>query len=193
MQPILDGVLAPLAELGGWDAGDPGERGRRPGHRLRRMAPTTLAMARRVGNGGRRGRALIPRGCWTPGAGGARAGGSGGARKLEVGDARACGASKSGRFDAAGNSRFGVMFFDDPVAAFANIGGSRKRRGGKLAFVAWRGPREKFRFFMTTAARAAAPFLPQGTRAGPDAPTAAFAGRARVRRILRRAAAASRS
>lgn len=40
-------------------------------------------------------------------------------------------------FDAA-ISRFGVMFFADPVAAFANIGAAL-RDGGRLAFVCWRG------------------------------------------------------
>jgi SAM-dependent methyltransferase len=34
-------------------------------------------------------------------------------------------------------SRFGVMFFDDPVAAFANIRASL-RPGGRLVFVCWR-------------------------------------------------------
>ncbi|MDI3403640.1 class I SAM-dependent methyltransferase [Streptomyces cavernicola] len=38
-----------------------------------------------------------------------------------------------GAFDAA-ISRYGVMFFADPVAAFANIGGAL-RSGGRLAFV----------------------------------------------------------
>lgn len=33
-------------------------------------------------------------------------------------------------------SRFGVMFFDDPVAAFTNIARAL-RRGGRLAFVCW--------------------------------------------------------
>src|SRR5262249_56091685 len=41
-----------------------------------------------------------------------------------------------GRFDAI-ISRFGVMFFADPVAAFANLG-KGLREGGRLAFVAWR-------------------------------------------------------
>jgi SAM-dependent methyltransferase len=40
-------------------------------------------------------------------------------------------------FDAA-FSRFGVMFFADPTAAFANIRKSLKP-GGRLAFVCWRG------------------------------------------------------
>lgn len=43
-----------------------------------------------------------------------------------------------GRFDAA-YSRFGVMFFSDPVAALANV---RKalRPGGTLSFVCWKSP-----------------------------------------------------
>jgi SAM-dependent methyltransferase len=41
------------------------------------------------------------------------------------------------RFDAA-YSRFGVMFFSDPVAAFANIRRAL-RPGGTLSFVCWQG------------------------------------------------------
>jgi hypothetical protein len=37
-------------------------------------------------------------------------------------------------------SRFGVMFFDDPIGAFANLAGAL-RPGGHLAFVSW-GPLE---------------------------------------------------
>lgn len=42
-----------------------------------------------------------------------------------------------GRFDAA-YSRFGVMFFTDPVAAFANVH-KAVRPGGLLSFVSWQG------------------------------------------------------
>lgn len=38
-------------------------------------------------------------------------------------------------------SRFGVMFFDDPAAAFAHMRGALKP-GGRLAFVCWRGADE---------------------------------------------------
>ncbi len=38
-------------------------------------------------------------------------------------------------------SRFGVMFFDDPVAAFRHMRGALKP-GGRLAFVCWRGAQE---------------------------------------------------
>ncbi len=38
-------------------------------------------------------------------------------------------------------SRFGVMFFDDPAAAFTHMRAAMKP-GGRLAFVCWRHPRE---------------------------------------------------
>ena len=38
-------------------------------------------------------------------------------------------------------SRFGVMFFEDPVAAFRNLAGAL-RPGGRLAFVCWQAPGE---------------------------------------------------
>jgi len=41
----------------------------------------------------------------------------------------------TGAFDVA-ISRFGIMFFDDPVAAFTNIGRAL-RPGGRLAFLCW--------------------------------------------------------
>jgi SAM-dependent methyltransferase len=43
-----------------------------------------------------------------------------------------------GQFDAA-FSRFGVMFFSDPVAAFTNIRRALKP-GGRLSFVCWQSP-----------------------------------------------------
>ena len=43
---------------------------------------------------------------------------------------------EQGAFDVA-ISRFGAMFFDDPVAAFANIG-TAVRPGGRLALLTWR-------------------------------------------------------
>ncbi len=46
------------------------------------------------------------------------------------------GAIPGAPFDAA-FSRFGVMFFEEPVAAFANIRGAMKP-GGRLAFACWR-------------------------------------------------------
>jgi len=79
-------------------------------------------------------------------------------------------------------SRFGVMFFDDFVHAFANLRRAAKD-DAELRFVAWRSPSENP--FMTTAERAAAPLLPNIPARRPDAPGQfAFADQRRVHRIL---------
>jgi len=79
-------------------------------------------------------------------------------------------------------SRFGVMFFEDPVAAFANLRGAMRAGGGLRAFT-FRDVRENP--FMTTAERAAAPFLPDVPPRRPDGPGQfAFAHRNRVHEIL---------
>ena len=86
-----------------------------------------------------------------------------------------------GAFDAV-VSRFGVMFFSDPVRAFGNLR-STVRDGAGLRCVVWRGPGENP--FMTTAEHAAAPFLPDLPARRPDQPGQfAFADPERVRRIL---------
>jgi SAM-dependent methyltransferase len=80
-------------------------------------------------------------------------------------------------------SRFGVMFFADPVAAFANI---RKglRPGGRVAFVCWRQLAENP--WMTVPMAAVLPLLPAPPAAPtPDAPGPfAFADRDRLAGIL---------
>lgn len=53
-------------------------------------------------------------------------------------------------------SRLGVMFFDDPAAAFRNLRRAT-RPGGRLTFVCWRHPEDNP--FMSTAERAAAHLL----------------------------------
>ena len=79
-------------------------------------------------------------------------------------------------------SRFGVMFFDEPVQAFANLRRAA-RDEAELRFIAWRSAAENP--FMTTAERAAAPFLPNLPARRPDAPGQfAFADERRVHRIL---------
>ena len=84
-------------------------------------------------------------------------------------------------FDAI-MSRFGVMFFDDPVAAFTNLRHAA-RGGAALRLVVWRSPEENP--FMTTAERAAAPLLPNIPPRVPDEPGQfGFANAQRVRRIL---------
>lgn len=86
-----------------------------------------------------------------------------------------------GRYDAI-VSRLGVMFFADPVAAFANLRRAA-RDGAALHAIAWRGAAENP--FMTTAERAAAPLLPQLPARRADGPGQfAFADAQHVRRIL---------
>lgn len=82
-------------------------------------------------------------------------------------------------------SRFGVMFFPDPVAAFVNLRQALKP-GGKLAFAAWRSPEENPLSLIPL--QAAAPFLPELPRFEKDAPGRfAFADPDRVRTILAQA------
>lgn len=83
-------------------------------------------------------------------------------------------------------SRFGVMFFSDPVAAFANLLAAT-RPGARLNAIAWRSPAENP--FMTAAERAAAPLLPSLAAARkPNAPGQfAFADGDRVRGLLEQA------
>lgn len=80
-------------------------------------------------------------------------------------------------------SRFGVMFFDDPVAAFANLH-SVVRPGGRLSFVCWQSP--EVNPWITAPVRAWAPYLPEPpTPLAPGAPGPfAFADDARVTSIL---------
>ena len=84
-------------------------------------------------------------------------------------------------FDAA-YSRFGVMFFADPVAAFANIGRSLKS-GGRLVFVCWRPLAENV--WMRAPIEAAAHLLPPPPPSDPLAPGPfAFADPARIWDLL---------
>jgi SAM-dependent methyltransferase len=79
-------------------------------------------------------------------------------------------------------SRFGVMFFEDPVRAFANLRRAA-RDGAVMRFIVWRSAAENP--FMTTAERAAAPLLPNLPPRKPNAPGQfAFADRRRVHSIL---------
>jgi SAM-dependent methyltransferase len=79
-------------------------------------------------------------------------------------------------------SRFGVMFFADPVLSFTNIRNAL-RPSGRLAFACWREPREN-PFFMAPL-QAAYKHVPKLPQQGPEDPGPfAFASEARVRRIL---------
>lgn len=81
-------------------------------------------------------------------------------------------------------SRFGVMFFDDSVRAFANLRRATKK-GGALHAVVWRNAEDNP--FMTVAERAAAPLLPNLPVRTPGEPGQfAFGDPQRVREILER-------
>ncbi|MCZ7529030.1 MAG: class I SAM-dependent methyltransferase [Acidimicrobiia bacterium] len=72
----------------------------------------------------------------------------------------------AGRWDTV-VSRFGVMFFDDPVGAFANLARAL-RAGGRLAFAAWQGL-EASEWIMAPGAPAAAHIgMPEGVE--PNSP-----------------------
>ncbi|MGV2291767.1 methyltransferase domain-containing protein [Trinickia sp. YCB016] len=80
-------------------------------------------------------------------------------------------------------SRFGVMFFADPVRAFANLRRAASD-AAELRLIAWRSAADNP--FMTTAERAAAPLLPNLPARRPNAPGQfAFADPQRVDAILR--------
>jgi SAM-dependent methyltransferase len=82
-------------------------------------------------------------------------------------------------------SRFGVMFFSDPVAAFSNLQRALKP-GGRLAFVCWR-PIDT-NPWMAEPMNAARPYLPPRAPVDPTAPGPfAFADAARLQDILGRA------
>ncbi|MGH7003335.1 MAG: class I SAM-dependent methyltransferase [Alphaproteobacteria bacterium] len=80
-------------------------------------------------------------------------------------------------------SRFGVMFFADPAAAFANMRRALKP-GGRIAFCCWRDRRENpWATLPVVAARKHLAELPAPP--GPEEPGPfAFADSARIRRIL---------
>ncbi|MCP9996085.1 class I SAM-dependent methyltransferase [Streptomyces werraensis] len=83
-------------------------------------------------------------------------------------------------FDVA-LSRFGVMFFADPVAAFTNIAGAL-REGGRLAFVCPQSfdRQDQARVFAAVARHAPLPDLTAASAGGP----ASFADPARTRAVL---------
>jgi SAM-dependent methyltransferase len=97
-----------------------------------------------------------------------------------------CADAQTHAFEPAGFdtiiSRFGVMFFSDPIRAFANLRRAA-RSDAHLRLIVWRSAEENP--FMTTAERAAAPLLPNLPARKPDGPGQfAFADRRRVSNIL---------
>ncbi len=79
-------------------------------------------------------------------------------------------------------SRFGVMFFADPVLSFANLRKGLKR-GGRIVFACWREPR--LNAWQMIPLKAACRHVPRLPDIGPDDPGPfSFASEERVRRIL---------
>jgi len=79
-------------------------------------------------------------------------------------------------------SRFGVMFFEHPEAAFANMRQAMKP-GGRMAFAAWRSRRENP--WIMELAMVAREFVELPPRPGPEEPGQfSFEDETRVRRIL---------
>ncbi|MDA3039530.1 MAG: class I SAM-dependent methyltransferase [Actinomycetota bacterium] len=101
---------------------------------------------------------------------------------FQVGDAQVDPLAPHTPYDAA-TSRFGVMFFDNPVAAFTNVRAA-VRPGGRLGFVCWQGAAANP--FFTIGARVLLPALLEPPPSpDPSAPgPLAFADPERVRRVL---------
>lgn len=79
-------------------------------------------------------------------------------------------------------SRFGVMFFDDPTAAFGNIRRALKP-GGRLAFICWQAAPDNL--WMREPLEIIGRHIPLPEPPDPEAPgPTAFRDRARVERIL---------
>ncbi|MBD0271483.1 MAG: methyltransferase domain-containing protein [Acetobacteraceae bacterium] len=82
-------------------------------------------------------------------------------------------------------SRFGVMFFADPVAAFANLRRASRPDGGRMVFAAWRPLAENPWFSIPLRAARARVALPEEAPPEPGAPGPfAFDDAERVRGIL---------
>lgn len=176
VQPLMDRLNRSIAEAV-IDAGFPG-----PGKIVLDIGcgggSTTLAMARRLEP---RGRAVGVDVSETLVAA-ARENASGEAAEFLLGDAQTY-PFETATFDAV-VSRFGVMFFDDPVAAFANLHRAAKPEA-KLAFACWRPPADNP--MVQVPMQAAAPLLskPPPPPPAPDAPGRfSFADPDRVRGIL---------
>ena len=176
MQPLMDRLYQGVADAV-IEAADPGAGGAVLDIGCGGGA-TTLAMARRVAPGGHClgvdvSPALIAM---------AQASRGDEPASFRLGDAQVY-PFEAAAFDVA-MSRFGVMFFDDPVAAFTNIRRAVKA-DGKLAFACWRSPADNP--LVQIPMQAVAPLLPQGLPAPPPPGSPgrfAFADPDRVRGIL---------
>lgn len=177
LQDVIDGHIGPL-----------GERlmdhvGIASGERVLDVGcgcgATTLELARRVGPAGTVIGVDISAPMLERARERARAAGVTNAR-FELGDAQTH-AFDAGTFDVV-FSRFGIMFFTHPDAAFANLRAAL-RRGGRLAFICWRSLQENPWFLVPLMAVAQHVPLPAPPAPGTPGPFALADGE-RVRDLL---------
>jgi ubiquinone/menaquinone biosynthesis C-methylase UbiE len=88
-------------------------------------------------------------------------------------------------------SRFGVMFFADPIAAFSNLRRAL-RPGGRVTFVCWAPVADNHWFRVPMASAGTVVPLPEPTAPGAPGPFS-FADPERVREVIRRAGFADAS
>src|SRR5580692_7377006 len=140
---------------------------------------TTLELSRRVGEGGKVLGVDISRPMLSLARRRLEAAGLSQTR-FEAGDAQNHAFARGG-FDLV-FSRFGIMFFADPVAAFGNLRSALKKQG-RLAFVCWRPVAENP--WVAVPMAAAFKHIPRPPPSEPGAPGEfAFADRDRVHGIL---------
>ncbi|MDP3760695.1 MAG: class I SAM-dependent methyltransferase [Ramlibacter sp.] len=175
-QPLLDQVLQPFEDLL-----VEGVRSASPSRVLDvgcGTGSTTVAIARLLGNGGQCTGVDISQPMID--AARARAAREGVAASFVIADAQTH-PFEPGGFDMI-VSRFGVMFFQDPVAAFANLRRAASANAS-MRLIVFRGGDENP--FMTAAERAARPLMSNLPPRKPDGPGQfAFADRQRVAGIL---------
>jgi SAM-dependent methyltransferase len=139
---------------------------------------TSLEVAKRVGSGGRVVGVDISVPMLARARQRAEEAGVGHVR-FELGDAQTCSLEQGG-YDAV-ISRFGVMFFDDPTAAFANLRGAL-RSSGRLAFACWQ--RVADNPWVSAPIAAIESLVPVAPIDGPGPGPFSFADVGRVRGIL---------
>ena len=177
LHDVIDGQIAPLGRLAMDRAAiAPGERVLDVGCGC---GGTTVEIARRVGAESRVAGVDISRPMLEEARRRAAAAGAGHAH-FEQADAQVH-AFAAASFDVV-FSRFGVMFFVDPAAAFANLRRAL-RPAGRLAFACWQSLQDNP--WMLVPLGAALQHLPPPPIPAPDAPGPfSFADPERVRRIL---------
>jgi SAM-dependent methyltransferase len=178
VQPLMDRLSQGIADAV-VEAADPG-----PGGAVLDIGcgggSTTLAMAQRVGPQGRSVGVDVSETLVNA----ARQAAKGEPIEFLLGDAQDY-PFEAAAFDAV-MSRFGVMFFDDPVAAFSNLHRTVKP-GGKLAFACWRAPADNPMAQVPMQAAAALLSQPPPPPPPADAPGRfSFAAPDRVQDILER-------